>query len=129
MRESNTFMVDEYPGYGQFQDWRRRIAAETSAFTRCLRCFLRGAEDDKNLRSELKNLGFTASEVDGYMSSANRQAYALMQLGTSLRKADLDPMDRAQMDRTLSALCDGILVRVAALVAPRLATTGSSGCI
>jgi len=122
-------MVDEYPGYGQFQDWRRRIAAETSAFTRCLRCFLRGAEDDKNLRSELKNLGFTASEVDGYMSSANRQAYALMQLGTSLRKADLDPMDRAQMDRTLSALCDGILVRVAALVAPRLATTGSSGCI
>ena len=108
VRQGNTFMRDEYPGYGQFQDWRRRIAAETSAFTRCLRCFLRGKEDDTNLRYELKNLGFTASEVDGYMNSANRQAYALQMLGISIRKADLDPRDRANMDEMLSKLCDDV---------------------
>ena len=108
VRQGNTFMRDEYPGYGQFQDWRRRIAAETSAFTRCLRCFLRGSEDDTNLRYELKNLGFTASEVDGYMSAGNRQAYALQMLGISIRKADLDPRDRANMDELLSKLCDDV---------------------
>ena len=49
VRQANTFMRDEYPGYGKFQDWRRRVAAETSAFTRCLRCFLRGPEDEPQL--------------------------------------------------------------------------------
>ena len=51
------------PNLVPHQDWRRRIAAETSAFTRCLRCFLRGPEDEQNLRAELKNLGFNADEV------------------------------------------------------------------
>ena len=60
-------------GYGNFRDYRRRIAAETSAFVRCLRNFLRGKEDDENLRSELKDLGFTPAEVAGYMNAGNKQ--------------------------------------------------------
>ena len=57
MRQGNTFFVDDrYPGYGNFRDYRRRLAAETSAFTRALRCFLRGPEDEENLRVELKGL-------------------------------------------------------------------------
>ena len=108
VRQANTFMGDEYPGYGDFQDWRRRIAAETSAFTRCLRCFLRGPEDEQNLRAELKNLGFNADEVDGYMSAANKQCYALQCLGNSLRKANMDMRARTIMDETLSKLCDDV---------------------
>ena len=57
MRQANTFFVeDRYPGYGNFRDYRRRVAAETSAFTRCLRCFLRGKDDEETLRVELKQL-------------------------------------------------------------------------
>jgi predicted membrane chloride channel (bestrophin family) len=108
VRQANTFMGDEYPGYGDFQDWRRRIAAETSAFTRCLRCFLRGPEDAQNLRAELKNLGFAAEEVEGYMSAGNRQCYALQCLGNSLRKADMDMRARTIMDETITKLCDDV---------------------
>jgi predicted membrane chloride channel (bestrophin family) len=108
VRQSNSFMNDEYPGYGQFQDWRRRTAAETSAFTRCLRAFLRGPEDFQNLRSELKVLGFTPDEIDGYMSAANKQCYALQQLGQTVRKSNLDGRDRGRMDETISALCDDV---------------------
>lgn len=107
-RQANTFVGDEYPGYGNFRDWRRRISAETSAFTRCLRAFLRGAEDNNNLRAELKLLGFTPGEVEGYMGAGNRQCYALQQLGHSIRKSGLDSMDRARMDSTLSSLCDDV---------------------
>lgn len=82
VRQGNTFFVeDRYPGYGNFRDYRRRVAAETSAFTRCLRCFLRGKEDEKNLQIELKDLGFTPSEVAGYMKAANKQVYALQKIG------------------------------------------------
>ena len=59
------FVEDRYPGHGNFRDYRRRAAAETSAFTRCLRCFLRGKEDEENLREELKELGFTPTEIKG----------------------------------------------------------------
>merc|ERR1740138_1921220 len=70
VRQANTFMTeDRYPGYGNFRDYRRRVAAETSAFTRCLRAFLRGKADEPNLALELKNLGFCPPEVQGYMKS------------------------------------------------------------
>ena len=52
VRQANTFFrEDRYPGYGNFRDYRRRVAAETSAFTRCLRCFLRGKSDEPNLQA------------------------------------------------------------------------------
>merc|ERR1719238_2503894 len=85
VRQANTFFDDSNPAYGNFRDGRRRIAAETSAFTRCLRCFLRGPSDETNLQRELKELGFAPSEVKGYMTAANKQVYALDQIGTTLR--------------------------------------------
>jgi putative membrane protein len=86
VRQGNTFFTDDrYPGYGNFRDYRRRVAAETSAFTRCLRCFLRGAEDEENLRVELKALGFTPAEVSGYMGVANRQVYSLQKIAETIR--------------------------------------------
>jgi len=109
VRQANTFMTeDRYPGYGNFRDYRRRIAAETSAFTRCLRTFLRGADDVENLRVELKSLGFTPGEVNGYMKAANRQVYALQKIGETMRIYGMDGRDRARMDQTLSDLCDDV---------------------
>jgi len=109
VRQGNTFFVeDRYPGYGNFRDYRRRVAAETSAFTRCLRCFLRGSDDVANLRVELKALGFTPAEVDGYMKATNRQVYALQKIGETMRIYGMSGRDRARMDTTLSDLCDDV---------------------
>ena len=109
VRQANTFFnEDRYPGFGNFRDYRRRVAAETSAFTRCLRCFLRGKSDDPNLQVELKRLGFGPDEVNGYMSSANRQCYALQKLGETARLYGMVDQDRSRFDQTLSVLCDNV---------------------
>ena len=109
VRQANTFFVeDRYPGYGNFRDYRRRVAAETSAFTRCLRCFLRGKEDEENLRVELKMLGFEPEEIRGYMNAANKQVYALQKIGETMKNYGMTPMDRANMDATLTGLCDDV---------------------
>jgi len=109
VRQANTFFTeDRYPGFGNFRDYRRRVAAETSAFTRCLRCFLRGKADDPNLEVELRRLGFSPDEVSGYMGSANRQCYALQKLGETARLYGMENQDRARFDMTLSVLCDNV---------------------
>jgi len=109
VRQGNTFFTDDrYPGFGNFRDYRRRVAAETSAFTRCLRCFLRGKEDEVNLEVELKKLGFGPEEVAGYMKAANKQCYALQKLGETARLYGMKEQDRARFDTTLSVLCDNV---------------------
>jgi len=109
VRQANTFFTeDRYPGFGNFRDYRRRVAAETSAFTRCMRCFLRGKADDPNLEVELRRLGFSPAEVSGYMGSANRQCYALQKLGETARLYGMTDQDRARFDTTLSVLCDNV---------------------
>jgi len=109
VRQANQFFDNSHPGYGNFMDARRRVAAETSAFTRCLRAFLRGKADESNLRAELNTLGFTPEEIDGYMSAGNRQVYALSQISTTIRTQKLlDPLERSRMDATISALLDDV---------------------
>ena len=109
VRQANTFFVDDrYPGYGNFRDYRRRVAAETSAFTRCLRCFLRGKSDEPVLEVELKRLGFTNEEVKEYMASGNKQCFALEKLGETARLYGMKEQDRARFDTTLSVLCDNV---------------------
>ena len=109
VRQANTFFADDrYPGYGNFRDYRRRVAAETSAFTRCLRCFLRGKPDEPNLEVELKALGFDPTEVAGYMAAANKQCYALQKLGETSRMYGMVDQDRSRFDTTLSVLTDNV---------------------
>jgi len=109
VRQANTFFTeDRYPGFGSFRDFRRRVAAETSAFTRCLRCFLRGKEDEEALRIELAQLGFTPDEVKSYMGAGNRQVFALQKIAETMRLYGMDGRDRARMDQTLSDLCDDV---------------------
>ena len=52
MRQSNTFFPDD----AEHDGLKRRMAAETTAFIRALRNFLRGPEDDETLRAELYDL-------------------------------------------------------------------------
>lgn len=108
MRQANTFFDDADPGIGNFRDGRRRVAAEVSAFSRCLRCFLRGKADEPQLETELGELGLTPDEVAGYMSAANRQVYALTKLASTLREQKIDPRNCARMDETLSMLTDDV---------------------
>ena len=109
VRQGNTFFLeDRYPGYGNFRDYRRRVAAETSAFTRCLRCFLRGKADEPKLQIELKALGFTQAEINGYMGATNRQVYALQKIAETCRYYGMDGRDRERMDQTLSVLMDNV---------------------
>ena len=109
VRQGNTFFLeDRYPGYGNFRDYRRRVAAETSAFTRCLRTFLRGKADEPNLEVELKALGFTQAEIAGYMGATNRQVYALQKIAETVRYYGMDGRDRERMDQTLSVLMDNV---------------------
>ena len=118
VRQSNTFFIeDRYPGFGAFRDYRRRVAAETSAFTRCLRCFLRGKEDEPQLEVELRRLGFAPDEVQSYMAASNRQIYALEKLGETARSYGMS--DQVRLTPTLAlALALALALSLALALTP-----------
>ena len=106
MRQSNTFFPDdEY-----HNQLKRRMAAETSAFIRGLRNFLRGPTDDDQLRTELYEMvekGYISeAQVEDMMKAANRPMFALSAMSATLRKADIDPMHSARIDQSISILVD-----------------------
>ena len=70
MRQCNTFFPDD-PGHAAL---KRRMAAETTAFIKSLRNFLRGPEDDETLRAELYDLaksGIIPKEQASYTAGAS----------------------------------------------------------
>lgn len=87
---------------------RTRTQMEVSAFTRCLRTFLRGAEDVPKLREELKELGFSSADVERYVSNANRPFFALSEMSATVRKAKIDPILMSNFDRTSTTLADNV---------------------
>jgi len=89
-------------------DLRHRMAMEVSAFTRCLRTFLRGTGDVPQLRAELKELGFDEHDVERYIDNANRPFFALSEIAATVRKANLDPILVSNFDRTFSRLADDV---------------------
>jgi len=86
------------------------MAAETAAFVKALRNFLRGPADDGVLRSELYELvdvGLMSREqADKTMAAANRPMFCLSAMSATLRKADVDPIQSARIDATISTLVD-----------------------
>jgi len=42
------------------------------------------------------------------MKAANKQVYALQKIGETIRQYDMSPMDRANMDKVLTELCDDV---------------------
>jgi len=89
-------------------DLRHRMQMEVSAFTRCLRTFLRGASDVPQLRKELSELGFDGCDVERYIDNANRPFFALGEIAATVRKADLDPILLSNFDRTSTQLSNDV---------------------
>jgi len=106
VRQANTFFKDDPIG----ESGKDRIAANTAAFAKALRNFLRGPDDDKTLRSELYELAsadlITAEQVEACMAAKNRPMFCISAMSANLREADLEPMDRARIDQTISTLVD-----------------------
>jgi len=106
VRQSNTF----FPTDARHDMLKRRLAAETAAFCKGLRNFLRGPTDDETLRGELQEMvgaGLIAQEqADAMMGASNRPMYALSAMSSTLSKADIDPMYSARIDSTISTLVD-----------------------
>lgn len=106
VRQTNTFFPDD-----EVHDvLKNRMAADTKAFIMSLRNFLRGPTDDATLRGELYELvdagRMTPTQADSIMSAANRPMFCLSAMSATLRKANLDSMQTASIDRTISTLVD-----------------------
>ena len=106
VRQSNTYFPDD-PYHNAL---KKRLAAETGTFVKALRNFLRGPTDDDTLRMELVeyvDAGLMSREqAAATMAASNRQMFALSAMSATLRKADLDPIYSAQIDRSISVLVD-----------------------
>mmetsp|Transcript_58644 Transcript_58644/g.116439 ORF Transcript_58644/g.116439 Transcript_58644/m.116439 type:complete len:479 (-) Transcript_58644:552-1988(-) len=106
VRQANTFFPDD-PHHNEL---KRRLSAETAAFVKALRNFLRGPTDDDVLRSELYEYVdaglMSRTQADNTMASKNRPMYCLSAMSATLRKANIDPMHTARVDQTISVLVD-----------------------
>jgi len=106
VRQSNTFFPDDSRG----DMLKLRIAAETTAFVKSLRNFLRGPTDDDVLRGELYDLVeaglMSRQQADDTMYAKNRPMFCLQAISVTLRKADIDPIEAARIDSTISILVD-----------------------
>lgn len=106
VRQCNTFFPDD-PYHNEL---KQRMAAETGAFIRSLRNFLRGPTDDDVLRSELYDYvekgTMTQAQAEATMAASNRPIFCLAALSATLRKADIDTMQKARIDSTISILVD-----------------------
>jgi len=106
VRQSNTFFPDDE----QHHVLKRRMAAETAAFVKSLRNFLRGPSDDATLRDELYELVeaqlISPEQADATMAASNRPMFCLSAMSATLRKADVDPQYSARIDASISVLVD-----------------------
>jgi len=106
VRQSSTFFPDDLKHEGL----ARRMAAETRAFAKALRNFLRGPEDDETLRAELNELAdaglIPREQADATMAASNRPMFCLSAMSATLRKADLEPQHAARIDASISVLVD-----------------------
>ena len=106
VRQTNTFFPDD----ARHAALKRRMAAETAAFCKALRNFLRGPTDDETLRGELYELVdaglMTPAQAEATMSASNRPMFCLSAMSATLRKADIDPMHSARIDASISVLVD-----------------------
>ena len=105
-RQANLF----YPETAAGMEARDQLVGGSAAFSKCLRNFLRGPTDDFKLSGELNELVeaglLSASQAESCMAAKNRPFYCLSMMSTNVRRADLEPMDRARLDTTFSVLGD-----------------------
>jgi len=106
VRQSNLYFPDD----PEHNELKKRMAAETAAFVKSLRNFLRGPSDDATLRAELYELVdcrvMSRAQADATMQASNRPMFCLQAMSSTLRKADVDPVNSARIDTSISVLVD-----------------------
>ncbi|KAL3931381.1 MAG: hypothetical protein SGPRY_001147 [Prymnesium sp.] len=106
VRQGNTFFPDG--PVGDFQ--RERLMVNTATFSRALKNFLRGPDDDKVFQGELYahvvSGHMTREQADACMAASNRPMFCINAIGNIVREADLDEWHRAQLDGSITALAD-----------------------
>jgi len=106
VRQSNTF----FPENEKSEAIKDVLAANTAAFAKALRNFLRGPTDDAVFKAELMKIVdeglMTVAQVEACMAAKNRPMFQLNAMSSALKRADLEPMDRARIDATITTLVD-----------------------
>jgi len=106
VRQANVF----FPENKKSEALKDVLAANTAAFAKALRNFLRGPTDDAAFRSELQELVsaglMSQGQVDACMAAQNRPVFMLNAVSTALRKADLHPIERSRIDQSVTALLE-----------------------
>ena len=105
-RQSNTF----YPNDARGDVMRGRMVANTVAYVKALRNFLRGPADDETYRRELEDLAnagyISYNQVDSTMAAKNRPMFCLQAMSANLREVGLRDMDRSRVDTSIAGLVD-----------------------
>lgn len=106
VRQANLY----FPMNKEAEELKDVLAANTAAFAKALRNFLRGPTDDKVFRAELTELVkvglMSKGHVDACMRAKNRPMFQINAINEAVRKADIHPIDRSRMDTAISTLTD-----------------------
>jgi predicted membrane chloride channel (bestrophin family) len=100
-RQSNAYFSEDPVG----QDLRMQLVSQVAMFPKALRSFLRGPSDDEIIFKEAFAL-LGPETAEALMKSKNRQTFMCNMITATVARANIDAMDRARMDESISKLVD-----------------------
>jgi predicted membrane chloride channel (bestrophin family) len=100
-RQSNVYFSEDADG----QMLRDQLARQAALFPKALKSFLRGADDDKVFKKEATLL-VGPDTANALMASKNRATFVCNLISATVKRANMDPMDRANMDSNTNKLVD-----------------------
>jgi len=100
-RQSNVYFSEDADG----QMLRDQLARQAALFPKALKSFLRGADDDKVFKKEATLL-VGPDTANALMVSKNRATFVCNLISATVKRANMDPMDRANMDSNTNKLVD-----------------------
>jgi predicted membrane chloride channel (bestrophin family) len=106
VRQSNQY----FPASAEGDQLRTRLMANTAAYSKALRNFLRGPNDDAVLKGDLYELAvegkISGPQADACMAASNRPMFCLNAMSAVVREAELDQVDKARLDASITKLVD-----------------------
>jgi len=128
VRQSNIY----FPPTPEGDALRTRLMANTEAYAKSLRNFLRGPSDDSLLKGDLYALvvagKLSGRQADACMAASNRPMFCLNALSSVVREANLHPVDKSRLDTSITKLVDltGACERIFKSPVPLIYTRHSS---
>lgn len=106
VRQANVFFPDD----SESQLLKEQLAGNTAGYCKALRNFLRGPSDDDVFRADLVEMAAAGliplHQVDACMAAKNRPMFMLNAMSERVRKANIDPIAKQSIDRSISTLVD-----------------------